>query len=281
MIKTDSTMKKMLKLSGAAVLATLMLVLSGCTREHKIAIVAHTGFWKCEAAGEASNSVASLTAAQDNAFWGSECDINLTADDVIIVAHGPKYNGMLLRENTYADSLRFLTLKNGEPLPTFEQYLDQLAKARTVLVLELKKQLDEERENLMTDMVMEALKAHGLYDPKKVIFISFSMNICQKIAKEHPAFTNQFLGGNVAPADLHKDGINGLDYNYKVLHEHPEWIKEAQDLGMSVNVWTIDKEEQIREMIELGVDQITTNEPLLTRSLLEQMKKKELPVPKK
>ncbi len=254
-------------------LLAALLVLSGCAKENKTAIVAHTGFWKCEQAGQASNSVASLTAAQDNAFWGSECDINLTADDVIVVAHGPKFQDVSLRENSYADTLRFLSLKNGETLPTLDQYLDQTAKSPTVLVLELKKQLDTDRENLMTDKAIEALKAHGLYDPKRVIFISFSMNICKKIAKEHPAFTNQYLNGDVAPADLHKDGINGIDYNYKVLHEHPEWIREAQDLGMSVNVWTIDKEEQIQEMIDLGVDQITTNEPLLTRKLLGEKEK--------
>ena len=50
---------------------------------------------------------------------------------------------------------------------------------------------------------------------------------------------------------------------------------------MSVNVWTIDDEEKISEMIGLGVDQITTNEPLLTRDLLQKLEKKELPAPKK
>ena len=37
---------------------------------------------------------------------------------------------------------------------------------------------------------------------------------------------------------------------------------------MSVNAWTVNKEEDIREMIDLGVDCITTNEPELTRSIL-------------
>ena len=260
-------MKKYLRLMGVALWAVLLLsALSGCAK--KTAVVAHTGFWKCEAAGEAQNSVASLKAAQDNAFWGSECDVNITDDDVVIVAHGPKYKGVPLRENSYADTLHLLTLKNGETIPTLDQYLEQVAKSPTVLVLELKKQLNDERENLMVDKSVESLKAHGVFDPKRVIFISFSMNICKKIAREHPAFTNQYLNGDVAPADLHKDGINGIDYNYKVLHAHPEWIKEAQDLGMSVNVWTIDDEEKISEMIGLGVDQITTNEPLLTRQLL-------------
>ena len=37
---------------------------------------------------------------------------------------------------------------------------------------------------------------------------------------------------------------------------------------MSVNVWTVDKPEVITEMINLGVDCITTNAPELVRELL-------------
>ena len=45
-------------------------------------------------------------------------------------------------------------------------------------------------------------------------------------------------------------------------------MKEAHDLGMSVNAWTVDKAEDIRAMKDLGVDQITTNDPILTREIL-------------
>ena len=272
-------MKLFLKLTSAALAAALMCSLFGCTESHKTAVVAHMGFHRSETGQQTPNSLASLKAAQENLFWGSECDVNLTSDDVIVVCHGPKWKEVDIRNSSYADTVRFLTLNDGETIPTLDQYLDQLSQTRTVLVLELKVQLDEERENIMTDKAIEALKAHGLFDPRRVIFISFSHHISKKIAKEHPEFTNQYLGGDIAPADLHKDGINGIDYSYPVLHEHPEWIKEAQGLGMSVNVWTIDDEDKIMEMIGLGVDQITTNEPLLTRSLLPEGS--ELPVPRK
>ncbi|MBQ1683432.1 MAG: hypothetical protein II071_04055, partial [Bacteroidales bacterium] len=51
----------------------------------RIAIVAHRGFWNSEAGGFSENSIASLKAAQDAGLWGSECDVHLTADDVVIV----------------------------------------------------------------------------------------------------------------------------------------------------------------------------------------------------
>ena len=40
---------------------------------------------------------------------------------------------------------------------------------------------------------------------------------------------------------------------------------------MSVNTWTVNKAEDIRKMIELGVDQITSDYPLLVRQILQEM----------
>ena len=37
---------------------------------------------------------------------------------------------------------------------------------------------------------------------------------------------------------------------------------------MSVNVWTVDKDDDIKKMIGLGVDCITTNQPLKVRKIL-------------
>ena len=82
----------------------------------------------------------------------------------------------------------------------------------------------------------------------------------------------EYLGGEIAPAELHKMGISGIDYEYPVFYEHPEWIEEAHKLGMVVNTWTVNKEEDMRKLLELGVDQITTNEPELAQRLIAEIK---------
>ena len=87
-------------------------------------------------------------------------------------------------------------------------------------------------------------------------------------ARLAPGFTVQYLEGDVAPSVLHAEGINGIDYHYNVFYKHPEWVKEAHELGMSVNVWTVDRKEDIEKMRDLGVDQITTNDPALTHKIL-------------
>lgn len=233
-----------------------------------IRIGAHRGFWKCDEAGQTENSIASLRTAQEYGLWGSEFDIHITADDKIVVHHDRHIEGQNIQENNYRDLKKF-RLKNGEKMPTLDQYLKQAKKCEsTVLVLEFKKQYSKEREDKMVDLTFRKLRKHGLYDPSRVMFISFSMNICEKVAAEAPEFTNQYLDGKISPAELHKKGINGLDYHYNEFYAHPEWVKEAHDLGMSVNVWTVNNEGDIKAMIGLGVDCITTNEPLLTRQLL-------------
>ncbi|MBQ1842386.1 MAG: glycerophosphodiester phosphodiesterase [Bacteroidales bacterium] len=259
-------MKKIF-LVAATVIATLS-TLCASAQNAGTAICAHRGFWKCAAAGYSENSIASLREAQNIDCWGSEFDIHITADDVVIVNHNRDIAGTTIWDHNFADFKDF-RLPNGEGVSTLDEYLTQGEKGpQTMLVCELKIQKDEEREDLMLAKTIECLKAHGLYSPDKVMFISFSLHLCKEIARIAPEFTNQYLNGKISPAELKAMGINGLDYQIKQFQAHPEWVKEAHDLGMSVNVWTVNDEETIKEMIDLGVDCITTNEPYLVRQLL-------------
>ena len=120
----------------------------------------------------------------------------------------------------------------------------------------------------MVDQCIAALRNHGLYDPKRVIFISFSLNMCERLAALCPEFTVQYLENDMSPDQLAPLGINGVDYNYKVFYKNPDWFKQARNHRMSINSWTVNKEKDIQNMIDLGVDCITTNEPLLVRKML-------------
>lgn len=258
---------KRIFLAVATVIASLS-TLCASAQNAGTAVCAHRGFWKCEAAGYSENTIASLREAQNNDLWGSEFDIHLTADDVVIVNHNRDIAGTTIWDHNYADFKDF-RLPNGEGASTLDEYLTQGKKGpQTMLVCELKIQQNEEREDLLLFKTIDCLKKHGLYSPDKVMFISFSLHLCKEIARIAPEFTNQYLDGKIAPAELKEMGINGIDYQIKQFKSHPEWVKEAHDLGMSVNVWTVNDEDTIQEMIDLGVDCITTNEPLLVRQLL-------------
>ena len=227
-------------------------------------IVAHRGYWD----DNAQNSIASLKKAQEFGCWGSEFDLHLTADNVVVVNHDKHIDGLNIQTSRSAD-VRSVPLKNGEAVSSLDEYLKQGARNKDcVLVLELKPHASRQREDTLISACLDALKSNKLLDPKRVAFISFSYYICKELAHLCPGFTVQYLEGDKRPAEVHADGINGIDYHYSCFKKHPEWVGEAHALGMSVNAWTVDNASDIRAMKELGVDQITTNDPALTREIL-------------
>jgi alpha-glucosidase (family GH31 glycosyl hydrolase)/glycerophosphoryl diester phosphodiesterase len=265
------------KFAASALMAMLIFPVSGIS-QNKIEIAAHRGFWQSEEAGGAQNSIASLKSAQDHSFWGSEFDVQLTSDDVVIVNHDNSIQKVLIWDNPYT-AFKDMELKNGEKVSTFDEYLSQGEKsATTMLVCEIKAQKNADRENRLTDLTIDLLRKHNLFVPDRVIFISFSMNVCRQLVTKAPGFTNQYLGGDIAPDDLAKDGINGIDYQFQVFYKHPEYISQARNHGMSINSWTVNNAEDIQKMIDLGVDCITTNEPLLVRQMLGTSENRIVPV---
>ena len=261
-------------LFALAVLAGLSIA-DAFAQEKEVAIVAHRGFWNCEQAGKAKNSLASLEQAQQNDFWGSEFDVNMTKDGKLLVFHDSKVDGKSI-EKTLAKDLEYYRLANGESIPTLDEYLAQAQKCpQTVLVFELKSHSDAKTETKAVKASIKKLKEYDFFSPEKVIFISFSRHICNELAKLAPGFTVQYLDSDVDPDDLVKSGINGIDTHYNVLKKHPNIYDRARANGMSINTWTVDKEQDIRKMIELGVDQITTDVPLLVRQILKEMGVKE------
>lgn len=104
-------------------------------------VVAHRGV--CSEIGAPDNSLASLRGAIALGLYGSECDIYWTKDDNVIVAHADsncKINNLYPWESTVADLRRGGVLKNGEQLPTLEEYIKTAALEGkcTKLVLDIK-----------------------------------------------------------------------------------------------------------------------------------------------
>lgn len=260
---------------GIFFLAAAVCGLVSCSSEQGVGIVAHRGYWNCEAGGMSHNSIASLKAACDAGFWGTEFDVNITADGQLLVYHDSEIDGKMIceHEKSEFDGCR---LPNGEPIPLLGEYLD-VAKAypATTLVLELKPHADEAQQQAAVDGIVSLLKSRGLFSPKQVIFISFSMNECRLLAEAAPGFTVQYLGSDSDIETMKANGVNGIDMHFPVFLGDPKWKEEARENGFSINVWTVNKEDDIRRCLESGVDFVTTNEPELTRRIMKEMGIKE------
>ena len=101
-------------------------------------VIAHRGAWKANNFPE--NSVASLKQAIALKCTGSEFDVRMTADNVLIITHDPEYHGLVIEETTYAELSKH-KLPNGDMLPTLKQYIlaGMQNNTTTGLVCEIKK----------------------------------------------------------------------------------------------------------------------------------------------
>ncbi|MCI2082876.1 MAG: glycerophosphodiester phosphodiesterase [Bacteroidales bacterium] len=239
-------------------------------------IICHRGMWSVE--GSYENSLSSLANTQKNGFYGSEFDLNMTSDGILIVNHDPTIQGHVIEQTPY-DTIKVLKLPNGEPIPTFEQYLVKGGKnKKTMMVCEMKKHSTDSLTIAAVDKAVELVKKHNMED--QMIYISFSLHACQEYARLQPDNEVAYLGGKMAPQAVRDSGVNGIDYQFAQFIMHPEWVKQAHDLGMKVNVWTVDDASTVLKMANLGVDYITTNKPEMARDLLIKTKKTVMPAKK-
>lgn len=224
-------------------------------------VVAHRGAWKAKNLPE--NSVASLKHAIALGCAGSEFDVRMTSDHVLIVNHDPDYNGLLIEEATYSD-LSKQKLSNGETLPTLREYLLAGMKNNpsTGLVCEVKPSKIEDRNALLAEKVLELVDE---VNAQRYIsyYISFSFEVLKRIIQINPNAKTQYLDGSLSPDDIKESGIVGLDYAIPVFKENPEWIITAKKHNLKLNVWTVNTSDDMDWFLGYGFDYITTNEPEL------------------
>lgn len=234
--------------------------------QHTTQVVAHRGYWKVE--GSAQNSVRSLECAHAIDAYGAEFDVHLTADNVLVIFHDNKIEGKEIQTSTYKE-LKNLRLANGEKLPTLKKYLKKAKKLKNIhLVFELKPHATPQRNQEAAQASVALIEKMKLAD--RTDYISFNLDACKEIIRIAPQNKVFYLNGELDPQALKQMGFAGLDYYYKTIQEHPEWIKQCHDLQLQTNVWTVNEEAVMQEMIDLGLDYITTNEPETLQKLLKK-----------
>ena len=200
----------------------------------------------------------------------------MTSDGVLIVYHDSDVEGKKIEKHPYSEFKDF-KIKNGETIPTIDQYLEQGKKyPEPMLVYEMKPHSCAEVEDRFVELTIQKLEEHGLLCPERVMFISFSLHMCEVLAQKLPEFTVQYLGSDHNPDELAAKKINGIDFNYNTFYLHKKWYKMARRNDMSVNAWTVNKEMDMKNMFKMGVDQLTTDHPLEARELLKKMNYVEL-----
>ncbi|QHT66996.1 glycerophosphodiester phosphodiesterase [Rhodocytophaga rosea] len=230
-------------------------------------VIAHRGAWKQH--GTSENSIAALQYAIKLGCMGSEFDVHMSADSILVVNHD-HIVGQVPIETTSASQLAELKLSNGENLPTVAAYLKEgMKQNKTKLILEIKpSKISKERSIALARKVVEmveALKSQGWTD-----YISFDYDICKTIMQLAPYAKVAYLNGDKSPAELANDRLFGLDYNYNVLKKNEQWLEEARKHKITVNVWTVNDKETMQWFLDRKADFITTNEPELLLGIIQK-----------
>ncbi|WP_229719364.1 glycerophosphodiester phosphodiesterase [Winogradskyella schleiferi] len=224
-------------------------------------VIAHRGAWKAK--GLPKNSIAALKEAIDLKCTGSEFDVRMTSDEVLIVTHDGDFGGLVIDSTTYEELAKH-KLPNGETLPTLKDFIKagMTNNSSTGLVCEIKPSKIEGRNKLMAEKtvaLVKELKAEAYVS----YYISFSYELIKRIKEINAEAKVLYLDGSKTPQELKNDNITGLDYLVWKLRQKPEWITEAKDLGLKLNAWTANKQEDIDWLLAQDFDYITTDEPEL------------------
>jgi len=171
----------------------------------------------------------------------------------------------------------------GEKVVTFQEHID-LVKSRpgTGTYPELKSpELYRSRNVDQVKLFVDLIKKNGLEKPESlkitpVIIQSFDIEAVRQVSKDLPTVPRVFLTSNdadVTEAKLRelKTFATGIAPEKAVVARHPELVKTAHALGLTVTCWTFRADEKtkfptVRDemshfLYELGIDALFTNNP--------------------
>jgi len=229
-------------------------------------VIAHRGAWKNTGATE--NSIAALQHAIRLGCQGSEFDVHMAADSVLVINHDPTIQGQTIHTSP-SSQLLALKLPSGENMPSLESFLKSgMTQNNTKLILEIKPTINKERALQLTQKVVAMvnnLKAQAWID-----YISFDYAICMELMRLDPHARVAYLNGDKSPEMLAVDKLWGLDYNQSVYEKNPDWIAQAKQKGLTINAWTVNNPALLKSFLDQKIDFITTNEPELLLKMINK-----------
>ena len=230
-------------------------------------VIAHRGF----SGAAPENTLAAFRKAIDVGSDMIELDIQLSKDGKIVVIHDETLeratNGQgrvvdrTLQELKKVDAgSRFRADFSGERIPTLQEVLD-LAKDRVLVNIEIKNPTHGQYPiTELADKALEEVKKAGMID--RVIFSSFNPVSLEYIEKNEPRACAAFLyhrPWNSLPEITGERRYQVL--NLRNIHVTRRKIDKIHKEGMKLNVYTVNKEEELEQFVKWGVDGIITNYP--------------------
>lgn len=207
------------------------------------------------ATGVTENTVAAYLLARDLGADGVELDVRLGADDSLLLHHDPcASDGRAVAEMSLADRPAWM--------PTLAEALDVLD--GSIVNIEIKNSPTEDAfdpDCRVADLVVDLLSERQWRD--RVVISSFHLGTIDRVKRLAPGIRTGVLSllTMTAPESI----VRATDGGHDAIHPFvafvtADLVAEAHDAGLDVNVWTVNHPEAIRDMVDLGVDGICTDD---------------------
>lgn len=243
-----------------------------------VMVIAHRGY-----SGEApENTLAAFKKAIEVGSDMIEFDIHFSKDRQIVVIHDETLERTTdglgrVAEFTLADLKKFdagfwfSPNFKGERIPTLTEVLN-LAKGKILVNIEIKS--PSHGLYSVTELAEQALmevKNAGML--KEVIFSSFNPLALEKIRELEPRAYVAILyhhDWNFIAEITRGKSFEVLNLRKDFLHK--EKIERIKGMGLMVNVYTVNEEEELRKFVDWGVNGIITNYPERLINILQRKK---------
>jgi glycerophosphoryl diester phosphodiesterase len=253
-------------LVAATVLAGVLLEVVG--HEIDVEITGHRG-----AAAEApENTIAAIEKAIEAGADYCEIDVQESADGVLVVVHDADLKRVAnvdakIHETTCEDLRKFdvgvwfSDEFKGEKIPTLDEVIE-VAKGRIKLNIELKY---NGHDRQLATRVAESVARHEFEE--HCVLTSLKIEGLREAKRANPQLK---IGLAVARAlgDLTKIESDFLSVNADFATAAN--VDTIQSVGKEVHIWTVNDRKTMLRMIDLGVDNIITDDPRLLYEVREQ-----------
>jgi len=195
-----------------------------------------------------------------------EFDVRKSRDNVLYVLHdertGRTCDGDIHLERSLSDDIAKVLLRNGEPIPTLRDVLD-LAAGRAALNIEVK----SEGAGALTAAHIAGSGYRG-----NILLSSFKEREvldARRVAPQMP-IAGIFDVFSISEVRNYRDrGYRFISLNRKAVTR--ELVAALHEQSIKVYVWTVDKDDEMRQLINWGVDGIYSNKPVVLKQVVDSL----------
>jgi glycerophosphoryl diester phosphodiesterase len=246
---------------------------------HAVEIIAHRGF----SARAPENTLGAFELAWKSGSDACDLDVYLTADGKTAVIHdkdtkrtaGVKL-GVAVSKQAELTVLDAGSWKGkewaNEKIPTLEQALATMPQGKQRFFIEVKcgaeivpelKRILEPMKDRAAQLAIIAFNREAAAESKKALpWVQVYRLASGKTKDKKPTDLTQLI------ADTKADQLDGLDLSMADFPWDEAMVKQIRDAGFGLYVWTVNKPADAQRFAKLGVDGITTDDPVMVREAL-------------